>query len=146
MTLEQAGEQISEASVPTRFGVGVSWLAFPGASFSLRADRTLWTDMEGLGTDEVSLFDATEIAFGVDVLGPRIFGGNSVVRAGVRDRTLPFGVDGDPVGERSFSFGAGIPVARGRAQLDLAIQRASREVRDYTERGWFISLGLGIRP
>jgi hypothetical protein len=102
--------------------------------------------MEGLGTDEVSLFDATEVALGVDVLGPRIFGGNSVVRAGVRDRTLPFGVNGNRVGERSFSFGAGIPVARGRAQLDLAIQRASREVSDFTERGWFISLGLGIRP
>jgi hypothetical protein len=146
MTLEQAGSQVSEATVPTRFGVGVSWLAIPGASFSLRADRTLWTDMDGLGTDEVSLFDATELAFGVDVLGPRIFGGNSVVRAGIRDRTLPFGVLGDQVGERAFTFGAGIPVARGRAQFDIAVQRATREVRDFTERGWFVSLGLGIRP
>lgn len=146
MTLEQAGEQVSEAKVPTRMGVGVSWLAVPGASFSFRVDRTLWTDMEGLGTDEVSLFDATEFAFGVDVLGPRIFGGNSVVRAGVRDRTLPFGVLGDQVSERAFTFGAGIPIARGRAQIDLAVQRASREVRDFTERGWFVSLGLGIRP
>lgn len=146
MTLEQAGEQVSEAKVPTRFGVGVSWLAIPGASFSLRVDRTLWTDMDGLGTDDVSLFDATEVAFGADVLGPRIFGGNSVVRAGIRDRTLPFGVLGDQVSERAFTFGAGIPVARGRAQLDIAVQRATREVRDFTERGWFVSLGLGIRP
>lgn len=146
MTLEQAGEQVSEASVPTRLGVGVSWLAVPGASFSLRVDRTLWTDMEGLGSDEVSLFDATEVALGVDVLGPRVFGGNSILRAGVRDRTLPFGVLGDRVGERAFTLGAGLPIARGRAQVDFAVQRASREVRDFTERGWFFSLGLGIRP
>jgi hypothetical protein len=69
-----------------------------------------------------------------------------MLRVGVRDRTLPFGVNGDRVPERSFSFGAGLPVARGRGQLDVALQRAVREVGISTERSWFLSVGVGIRP
>lgn len=45
--------------------------------------------MEGLGTPSLSVFDATEFGLGVDVLGPRIGGANSVVRAGIATARCP---------------------------------------------------------
>jgi hypothetical protein len=146
LTADQLGDQVAKAKVPSRIGVGVSWLAFPGASFNARMDRTAWTDMDDLGTSDVVTFDATEIGLGVDLLGPFISGVNSVVRLGARDRTLPFAANGDQVTERAISAGLGVPVARGRAQLDLALERAARRGAGATESGWFISVGIGIRP
>jgi hypothetical protein len=146
LTLEENGTEAGRGGVPTRFGVGVNWLAIPGAAFSARIDRTLWTDMEGLGTDAVSIFDATEIAIGTDVLGPKIAGTNSLVRAGLRDRTLPFGLNGNKIRERALTFGVGLPVGRSRGQIDIAAQRAMRTGAGIEERGWFVSIGLGIRP
>lgn len=146
LRLEENRVEVATAGVPQRFGVGVSWLAIPGASVSARLDQTRWTDMRGLGTAAVTVFDATELSLGADILGPRIAGANSVVRAGIRDRSLPFGVLGDRVRERAVSLGAGLPVARGRGQVDVAVQRAQRSALGASERGWFLSLGLGIRP
>lgn len=146
LTLEENGNEAGRGGVPTRFGVGVNWLAIPGAAFSARVDRTLWTEMEGLGTSAVSIFDATELAIGTDILGPKIGGTNSLVRAGLRDRTLPFGLNGNQIRERAMTFGVGLPVGRSRAQLDISAQRAMRTGAGLEERAWFVSVGLGIRP
>jgi hypothetical protein len=134
------------AKVPSRWGVGGSWVVVPGATLNARIDQTRWTDLDGLGSSNVFTFDAREIGVGADVVGPSVAGVPMMLRLGVRDRTLPFGVNGDRVPERSFSFGAGLPVARGRGQLDVALQRAVREVGVSTERSWFLSVGVGIRP
>ena len=39
-----------------------------------------------------------------------------------------------------------VPFARGRAQVDLALQRATRSAAGADEKAWFVSIGLGIRP
>lgn len=135
-----------EASVPSRWGVSGSWVALPGATLNARYEQTQWTEMRGLGTGNVFLFDAAEVGLGAEITGPPVAGAASIFRLGFRDRTLPFGVNGDRVSERSFSVGAGLPVARGRGQLDIALQRAFREVGPATERSWFLSVGIGIRP
>lgn len=145
-SVEENRTPTATATVPARYGLGVSWLAVPGAWFTGRVERVRWRDMAGLGSPGVSVFDATELGLGVDVLGPRVGGANSVVRAGIRDRRLPFGANGNAVDERAYSFGVGLPVARGRAQVDLAVQRAARTTAGASERGWFVSLGFGIRP
>jgi len=146
LTIEENSNEAGRGGVPTRFGVGVNWLAIPGAAISARVDRTLWTEMEGLGTSAVSIFDATELAIGTDILGPKIAGTNSLVRAGLRDRTLPFGLNGNQIRERAMTFGLGLPIGRSRGQIDIAAQRAMRTGAGFEERGWFVSIGLGIRP
>jgi hypothetical protein len=146
LTLEENSREAGRGSVPTRFGVGINWLAIPGAALSARVDRTVWSEMEGLGTSAVSIFDATELAIGTDILGPKIAGTNSLVRAGLRDRTLPFGLNGNQIRERAMTFGLGLPIGRSRGQIDIAAQRAMRTGAGLEERGWFVSVGLGIRP
>lgn len=146
MTLEDGGTRLGAAQVPDRLGVGIAITALPGVAFLARLDQIRWTDLEGLGTDQLSVFDATDLSVGADFLGPRVFGANSALRAGYRTRTLPFGVGSSEVRERIATAGVGLPVAEGRGQIDLALQRATREGGGANERAWVLTLGFGIRP
>ncbi len=146
VTAEQADEPLSEAKVPSRFGVTAAWFGIPNTTIAARLERTEWTALDGLSTSATTLFDATELGLGVDVVGPRIGQAFSTARVGFRDRTLPYGVNGEQVSERSLSGGLAIPLARGRGNIDLALQRATRKAAGATERAWFLSIGLGIRP
>lgn len=147
-TLESDRDQVpdAEGNPPPRYGVGLSYIGIPNTVLSARVDRTNWTEMASLGTPELDVFDVTEVGLGAEVGGPRLLGAVSTVRLGFRDRGLPFGVQGEQVSERSLSGGLGIPVARGRAQLDLSLQRSVRKAVGVTERSWFLGVGLGIRP
>ncbi|MBL8997787.1 MAG: hypothetical protein JNL44_10775 [Gemmatimonadetes bacterium] len=146
VTAEQADEPLSEAKVPSRFGVTAAWFGIPNTTIAARVERTEWTALDGLSTAATTLFDATELGLGVDVVGPRIGQAFSTARIGFRDRTLPYGVNGEQVSERSLSGGVAIPLARGRGNIDLALQRATRKAAGATEKAWFLSIGLGIRP
>lgn len=144
--VEQSGSELARADMPTRLGVGVSYLGIPNTVIAGRVDRTSWSDLAPLGTAATSAFDATEFAVGVESAGPRVDGALSMLRLGYRNRTLPFGVDGDRVAERAFTGGVGLPLSRGRSQFDLTVQRASRSGGGASERAWVLSVGLGIRP
>lgn len=139
--------KVAEADVPTRFGIGASWVGIPNTTLSARYERTNWSRMDALGTAAMTTFDATDVGVGVEVVGPKVGGLPSTLRLGLRDRTLPFGVGTAQVAERAFAAGMGIPVSRGRGLIDLAAQRANRTAAGgASERGWIVSIGLGIRP
>lgn len=146
LSAEQAGEPLSEADVPSRYGISAAWFGIPNTTLSARVEQTKWSAMRSLGSAQMSVFDATELGLGVDVVGPRLAGMNTTGRFGYRGRTLPFGVNGEQVSERSLTGGFAVPLARGRGQVDLALQRAARKVAGATERAWVLSIGLGIRP
>lgn len=147
LVARQDEAKVAEAHVPTRFGVGASWVGIPNTTLSARYERTQWSRMDGLGTAAMTTFDATDVGVGVEVVGPKVGGLASTLRLGLRDRTLPFGVGTAQVAERAFSAGMGIPVSRGRGLIDIAAQRANRTAAGgASERGWIVSIGLGIRP
>lgn len=146
MDLEVDSARASQSDAPARMGVTVQWDGIPGTTLSARFNRTRWTDLNGLGSAGVIAFDADEKALGADFLGPRLAGLPTAVRLGVRDRTLPFAAAGEQVRERALSGGLAIPLARGRAQLDLSVQRAARSAAGIDEKSWFLGVGLGIRP
>jgi hypothetical protein len=71
------------------------------------------------------------------------------LREGGRWRTLPFGLPGGgDVSEKSFSFGTGTLLARGRAAVDIAAIRAIRSASTSAirENAWTLSAGLTVRP
>lgn len=144
--VDQSDEPLATSDVPARFGVGVSYLGIPNTVIAARIDRTTWTDLAPLGTTATTTFDATEFALGAESVGPRINGVFSTLRVGYRNRTLPFGIDGDRISERAFTGGFGIPLSRGRSQIDLTAQRAARAGGGASEKAWILSLGLGVRP
>ena len=146
LVARQDEAKVAEADVPTRVGIGASYIGIPNTTISARIERTRWSRMDALATAAVTTFDGTDVGVGVEAVGPKLAGLPSTLRLGLRDRTLPFGVGTTQVSERALSAGAGIPVSRGRGQIDLAVQRADRRAGDATERGWLVSIGLGIRP
>jgi hypothetical protein len=115
---------------------------------AFRVDRTLWSDMGGLGSDGAKPEDTWDFGLGVDALGPSVFGAQLTLRGGARRRTLPFLADGEQVHETAFMLGSGAPFARGRAQIDFFVERASRSASDVdaTERSWTFGLGFTVRP
>lgn len=137
---------VGEGTVPFRAGVTLSYDGIPGSVFSVRLARERWTDMRGLGTSSLGLEDATDMAIGAEVLGPRLGANQVAIRAGYRNRGLPFTFGTTSVSERTFSGGVGIPIGGSRALLDVGIARATRTASSVTEKAWLVSLGVGIRP
>ena len=146
LSVRQDGQSLASADLPSRMGIGASWIGIPNTTLSVRFDRTRWTRMAALGSTRMSTFDATDLGAGLEVVGPRIAGGATALRIGFRDRGLPFGVDGTAVGERTTSGGLSVPLGRSRGQIDLGLQRATRTSSVATEQAWLLSLGFGIRP
>ena len=147
LDLSEADTLLAKANAPSRFGAGVRW-DVPGLTAAFRVDRTLWSDMEGLGSQGAKQEDAWDFGLGVDAVGPQLLGARITIRGGARRRTLPFLADGQQVHETAYTLGTGAPFARGRAQVDFFVERASRTASDVdaTERSWTFGLGFTIRP
>src|SRR5690606_1175262 len=104
-------------------------------------------DREGPSPSTLDPQDGLDYAFGADFDGPSVFGQPVVLRTGIRRRDLPFRISGEAISETQVTGGLGIPLARGRALLDIAVVRASRSgVSGASERGWITSVGLLLRP
>jgi len=147
LDLKEADTLLARAKAPSRFGAGVRWDG-PGLTAAFRVDRTLWSDMEGLGSEGAKPEDAWDFGLGVDAVGPQIFGAHLTIRGGARRRTLPFLADSQQVHETAYTLGTGAPFARGRAQIDMFVERSSRTANDLDakERAWTFGLGFTIRP
>jgi hypothetical protein len=148
---------LRRATVPTRFGVTVAYLGIANSAIALRTAYDKWSSLERLGRSGFRAVDAWDTSLGADVAGPRIGADRTLMlRAGFRWRTLPFaatpvegGTTGAPrdVRERSVSGGIGTTLARGRASVDLAVIRASRDAGlSVDERAWILSIGMSVRP
>lgn len=148
LKLREGDSVRTTADAPSRYGVGVRYDAVPGTTIALRADRTLWSQMAGLGSARSTPQDAWDFGVGLDALGPRVASAQLALRAGARRRTLPFLADSGRVRETAYTFGTGTPLAGGRAQLDVFVERAARSAPgvDAKERSWTFGLGLTVRP
>jgi len=147
LTLREADTLRSTADAPSRFGAGVRF-DVPGTTVAFRVDRELWSKMAGLGSAQSSPQDTWDMGVGVDLLGPKILGADLTLRGGARRRSLPFRADSSDVHETAFMLGTGLPFARGRAQIDAFVERASRTASDIDakEQAWTIGLGFTVRP
>ena len=148
ISAERRDTTLATADVPTRFGVGVTYLGLRGSTIGVRASHEGWSSLESLGGAGFAAHDAWDLGAGADVAGPR-FGRNVLqLRAGVRRRSLPFEAAGEKVSESSVSFGTGTAFANGRVFSDLGVVRAWRTVGSdaVREAAWTLSVGLAVRP
>lgn len=144
----RAGDTLlATGKVPDRFGAGIRYDGIGGASLGARLDWTGWSSLGALGSDSLTAKDAWDFGAGADVSGPKFGERVITLRSGVRWRSLPFELRNAEVHELSLSFGAGLPLARERAMLDLGVLRAMRSAGgDAKERAWTLSVGLTVRP
>lgn len=142
---------VSEASIPDRFGAGVSYQGIPGSSIAAFVSRDMWSSMNGLGAaGAAQAVDTWSGGLGLETLGPRIVQRQTVIRLGARYRTLPYLASGSEVNELAFGGGLGAQFFRNRATFDLSFERASRKpdvsTVDASERAYTLSVGLRVRP
>ena len=147
LSLQRGDTTISRAHVPDRLAMSVAYLGIRGSSIAVRTSKDTWSRMAGLGSAGLRISDGWDTSVGADMLGPR-FGPRAVqLRAGARWRTLPFGTVTSSVSEKSYSLGAGTSFARGRATLDFAGIRATREAgAGLSETANTLSVGVTVRP
>jgi hypothetical protein len=137
----------TEANVPNRFGVGVRLDAITGLALFAGADRNEWSRMSTLGSPESAGVDGWEYSGGAEFTGQPPGTPAAVYSLGYRRRDLPFRAAGAIVSEQVFSGGTSLPLARGRAMLDFAVQRANRDATaGVRERAWLFSVGFTVRP
>jgi hypothetical protein len=135
------------ADVPNRAGAAVRW-EVGGSNIAARYSWEGWSAMKGLGGEAGGVFDTKEYGIGAELPGPKLPGGQLLVRLGARSRTLPYGVAGLQPKENILGGGLGLPIGFGRAQIDLGLERASRTVKGLPgvkESGLLMSFGFRIR-
>jgi hypothetical protein len=144
----QSGDTaIGRGRLPDHYSGSVTFDGIPGVTVSARTAHDSWSSLSSLSSSGIQAFDGWDTGAGVEASGPRILQRIITVRAGARFRTLPFGLNGQKVSEKSFAAGFGAPLTRDRASFDVAIQRASRTAgSDIKERGFILSVGLRVSP
>lgn len=137
----------TKGNFPRRAGASLVYSGLGGVAVALRADWEGWSSLRGLSDGDTPTFDTWEYSAGVEAKGPSLGETNVPLRVGFRHRTLPFGLpSGDKVTENSIMGGIALPLARGRAGIDLTLQRDLRSAAgDAREKGWSFSTGLVVR-
>lgn len=139
----------SRADVPDRWGVGVRYDGIGGTRLAARYEKVNWSQMAALGSGNTRTFDATEFGAGIELNGPQVQRLPTELRAGWRQRTLPFGVGDVQPEERGIGGGIAVPFARGRFIVDLGVERLTRTLPGVTgidESAWTVAAGVRIRP
>jgi hypothetical protein len=160
LSIKRADTTLRTGHVPDRLAVSAAFVGIRGTTIAVRSAKDSWSNMSSLVTQGTPISDSWDTSVGADVLGPALFGNVLQLRAGGRQRTLPFGLPplflgGDvltrpasDVKERSYAFGAGTLLARGRATLDVTGNHATRTSTGtgLTESAWTLSVGIMVRP
>jgi hypothetical protein len=144
----QSGDTaIGKGRLPDHYSASVTFDGIPGATISARVAHDNWSSLNSLSSSGIQAFDSWDIGTGAEMTGPRIMQRIITLRGGARFRTLPFGLNGEKVSEKTFAAGFGAPLTRERASLDVAIQRSTRSAgSDVKERGFILSIGLRVSP
>lgn len=135
------------AHAPDHYGASIEYGGWGGISLAAHAARDQWTAMRPLASSAVTAYDSWDLGGGAEAGGPRILGRESVLRLGVRHRTLPFSSTGSSVSELSIGGGLGLDLAPNRAQLDLGLLHAGRSSGSAVkEHAYILSVGLRVVP
>jgi hypothetical protein len=143
-----AGDTIlTHARVPNQFGASITYTGIANSFISARTSHDNWSVLGSLGNPGLQGVDGWDTSVGADIAGPKLGSRPLFLRAGFRDRTLPFTANANTVTEKSVSAGLGTLFASGRVLSDLAVIHASRSADvNASESAWTISIGLSIRP
>jgi hypothetical protein len=161
LSVKHADTTLRTGNVPDRIGLSAAYVGVRGTTIAVRTAKDKWSNMSGLVSPGTPISESWDTSVGADVPGPSLFGNYLQLRAGGRQRTLPFGVPAQFTGggtvllrpasevkERSYAFGVGTLLARGRATLDVTGNHASRTSPGIglTESAWTLSVGIMVRP
>jgi hypothetical protein len=148
-SVERDSTPVGEVDLPYSVGLGIRWRA--GARLDL-ATHGVYRTWSGANSDLLAAGgtgseNTLEAAFGGEFLLDPRRPYSRPIRFGARYATLPFPLDpGLQPKEFGVSLGSGLRFAQDRAGMDLALEHVWRSAGDFKERGFVVSLGVGVRP
>ncbi len=140
---------LATGHVPDHYAASLTFTGISGTTFGARYAQDNWSSMTDLSTSGNPAQDATEFNVGLETNASQLRGSGNplLLRLGARWRTLPFLANGQEVKEVSYGGGVGIPIARNRAGIDLAVVRSNRTgVTGVKEGAFNLSFGIRINP
>jgi hypothetical protein len=147
LSLAAGDTTLTHARVPNRYGASVTYTGIANSFISVRTAHDNWSVLGSLGNPGLRSVDGWDTSVGADIAGPKLGSRPLFLRAGFRDRTLPFTANATTVTERSESVGLGTLFANGRVLSDFALIHANRSADvNASESAWTLSIGLSIRP
>jgi hypothetical protein len=142
--------RVASQPMPVTLAGGVAWHPSRRVGLSGMVAHRTWSvaDESIRERGGVGAFNTTETAFGIEWFRNRTQPLHLPLRMGVRYAQLPFPLtDGQQPHEVMVTLGTGLRMARGRANVDIALERAWRSDRGpYRERSFMIGIGVGVRP
>jgi hypothetical protein len=139
LTSRIEGDSVGSARLPVSLTAGLRLMPARDLRLSATATHRSWTRTQPDLAVSTQAFDTWEVASGVEL-------GSLPLRVGMRYRQLPFSNVGTQPTELVFAGGSGVLLARGRAALDIAIERFRRSGGGADERGWQFSVGVMVVP
>ena len=130
-----ADTTVAETDLPRMVGGGVQLLPSRRARLAAAVAWRSWSHA-GPGSFNTWSWSA----------GAEFGSGASALRFGVRGGQFPFGPGASPPTEVAVAAGAGRAFSRGRALLDLGVERLARTGGGLRERVWSVLAGVTVRP
>ncbi len=147
--VDRDSARVSQVDLPYTLGVAVRWKA--GARLDL-ATHGLFRTWSGANSDllasgGIGADNTVEAAIGGEYVGDPRRPFRRPIRFGARYARLPFQLQaGSQPTEFGVSLGSGVRFAPDRAGVDVAVEHLWRSAGDFKERGFVISVGVGVRP
>ena len=141
-----AGVKLGSVDLPVTIAAGLEYRPSPVVRFAATSAWRSWSsaaaDLANAATNAFNTFDS---GIGIEIGGGR--GSFPIpLRLGFRSATWPFSPPTEQPKEIDLSAGTGLSLSGGRAQINLAVERAMRDGGGASERAWQVTVGFHLRP
>jgi hypothetical protein len=147
--LDRDSARVGTVDLPYTLGLGLRWKASAGLDLAGHGIFRTWSGANSdlLAAGGSGSENTVEVAVGGEYVGDPRRPHRRPIRFGAHYATLPFLLrPGIQPTELGVSVGSGVRFAQERASVDLSLEYLTRSAGDFEERGFVVSLGIGVRP
>ena len=134
--------------MPVELAAGLYYAPLQSLILSSTIRYSTWSQAAGdlVAAGQERSRDVWSVGVGLQAATLRMAGQTVPLRLGYRWRQLPFLIGGSGLNEHAFTAGLSLAGARGRANLDVALEVGSRSSSALTERFTMAVVGVSIQP
>ena len=147
--VDRDSARVSQVDLPYTLGAGLRWKVGSRLDLATHGIFRTWSGANSdlLASGGTGADNTFEVSIGGEYIGDPRRPSRRPIRFGAHYTTLPFPVQpGVQPKEFGVSLGSGVRFAQDRAGIDLSVEHVWRSAGDFKERGFVISVGVGVRP